>query len=345
MSDLEIRVVDPYDEDRLRTWAEVYRLAEEWERPFATPWAYEELRAVAQAPPVARELVSVLGEVDGRVVGVGRMGLNLKDNVGTTDLVVEVHPDSRRRGFGRRLLAHLERLAVDRGRSVAVVAVDYDYAAGPGGAGQPPVEFLRAAGYAPALEEVQRSLAVPVDEAHLQDLAAECRPHHRGYRLTSWVGHCPGELVDSYGRLFGTLVTEAPTGELVVEDEVYDEARIRHDEELARRQGRTRLTTVALDHRGEVVAYTDLAVAAHDPGKAFQWGTLVHPAHRGHRLGLAVKVANQARLQRQHPAVRRVITWNAEVNDHMIAVNERLGYTPSGRSAQFQRRLDGGGPG
>ncbi len=343
MRELGIGVIDPFDEDQLRTWVEVYRLAEEWERPFATPWAYEELRGVAQAPPVARELISVVGETAGRVVAVGRLGLNLKDNVASTDLVVHVHPGWRRRGFGSQVLAHLEELARQRGRSVAVVPVDYAYDAGAGGRGEPPVEFVHAAGYTPALEEVQRSLALPVDEALLAELAEECRPHHRDYTLTSWAGRCPDELIESYGRLFGTLVTEAPAGELVIEEEVYDAARIRHDEELARAQGRSRHTTVALDGDREVVAYTDVAVASHDPGKAFQWGTLVHPDHRGHRLGLAVKVANHAVLQRQHPDVTRVITWNAEVNAHMIAVNERLGYRPTGRSAQWQKRLDGAG--
>lgn len=344
MDDLEIRVIDPFDEAQLRAWVEVYRLAEECERPFATPWAYEELRAQVQAPPVARELVSLVGVLDGRVVATGGLGLNLKDNLDTADVLVHTHPDEHRKGFARRLLAWLENEAAARGRSVAVASLDYPYASGPAGGGAPNVELFRSAGYTPALEEVQRSLAVPVDEALLEELAAECRPHHGDYSFASWVGHCPDEHVESYGRLIGTLVTEAPSGDLVVEEEVYDAARVRHEEELSRQSGRSRYVTVALDRTGEVVAYTEIVVPRHDPGKAFQWGTLVHPAHRGHRLGLAVKVANQAALQRQHHDVTRVITWNAEVNDHMIEVNERLGYVPSGRSAQWQKRLAGGGP-
>ncbi len=47
-----------------------------------------------------------------------------------------------------------------------------------------------------------------------------------------------------------------------------------------------------------------------------------------------------ALLQRESPFTRRVLTWNAEVNGHMIGVNERLGFVPVERSGEFQKRLD-----
>src|SRR3712207_7186814 len=43
---------------------------------------------------------------------------------------------------------------------------------------------------------------------------------------------------------------------------------------------------------GKVVGYTEIRVPSHHPGRAYQWGTLVDPAHRGHRLGIALKAAN-----------------------------------------------------
>jgi GNAT superfamily N-acetyltransferase len=103
--------------------------------------------------------------------------------------------------------------------------------------------------------------------------------------------------------------------------------------------GRTCYFTVAQDSAGEVVAYTQLAVPSYDPGRAYQWGTLVHPAHRGHRLGLAVKVANHLLLEEHEKDLSAVVTWNAEVNDHMIAVNRRLGFEPSARSVEFVKEL------
>jgi hypothetical protein len=44
-------------------------------------------------------------------------------------------------------------------------------------------------------------------------------------------------------------------------------------------------------------------------------------------------------LAEQEPQIETLGTWNAETNDHMIAVNERLGYRVEGRQLAFQRRL------
>jgi hypothetical protein len=98
--------------------------------------------------------------------------------------------------------------------------------------------------------------------------------------------------------------------------------------------------TVALDRAGTVVAYTQLVVPAPEQPFIFQWGTLVHRAHRGHRLGMAVKLANHRSLQTNVDVTgRRVVTWNAEVNDHMIGINERLGYTKAARNGELQKKL------
>jgi hypothetical protein len=39
------------------------------------------------------------------------------------------------------------------------------------------------------------------------------------------------------------------------------------------------------------------------------------------------------------PRVERVITWNAESNVHIIAVNETIGFMPRLRFSQWQLRL------
>ena len=44
-------------------------------------------------------------------------------------------------------------------------------------------------------------------------------------------------------------------------------------------------------------------------------------------------------LEGAEPQVVSIDTWNAESNDHMIRVNERLGYRAMGRELAFQRRL------
>ena len=87
------------------------------------------------------------------------------------------------------------------------------------------------------------------------------------------------------------------------------------------------------------MAYSDLATTVHEPGRAYQWGTLVRREHRGHRLGVAVKVANVRLLQRERPDITRLTTYNAEVNSHMIGVNEAIGFRPVARLGDFQKKL------
>ena len=110
-------------------------------------------------------------------------------------------------------------------------------------------------------------------------------------------------------------------------------------EAIVAKQGRTKFTTVALDADGTVAAFTDLMAPSHQPTHVYQWGTLASRAHRGHRLGLAVKIANLRALQATGLYDgRRLVTWNAEVNEHMIAVNELMGFRATARGGQLQKK-------
>jgi hypothetical protein len=128
-------------------------------------------------------------------------------------------------------------------------------------------------------------------------------------------------------------------GGLELEPEQMTPERIRADEALFAASGRSKLTTVALSPSGEAVAYSELVVPAHDPGRVYQWGTLVRRAHRGHRLGQATKALNLLRFQRSHPGSALLVTYNAEVNAHMVSINEAMGFRPVERLGEYQRQL------
>jgi RimJ/RimL family protein N-acetyltransferase len=61
--------------------------------------------------------------------------------------------------------------------------------------------------------------------------------------------------------------------------------------------------------------------------------------HRGHRLGLFLKIAMLRWLAEQEPQLRYLETWNAASNAHMIRVNEILGYQHIAEVIECQRRL------
>lgn len=237
------------------------------------------------------------------------------------------------------ILDVLEAVAVARGRRVLTGLVGWEPSLGSDGVGASGPEFAGAHGHDLALSEVQRELRLPVDETPLAALADDAARVHPAYTLRSWVGPVPDDLVTGWAELSSSLATEAPTGELDLEPEVVSVEVVREREATLARQGRTKYNTVALDADGTVVAYTDLATTVHEPGRAYQWGTLVRRRDRGHRLGVAVKVANLRLLQRERPDIVRLTTYNAEVNAHMIGVNEALGFRPVARLGDFQKKL------
>ena len=74
------------------------------------------------------------------------------------------------------------------------------------------------------------------------------------------------------------------------------------------------------------MGYTDVSVSRAKTTQGSVGITFVLPGHRGHSLGLAVKLANHRALMAALPECEIVRTSNADVNDHMNAVNEAMGY-------------------
>ncbi|WP_254678636.1 hypothetical protein [Arthrobacter sp. 24S4-2] len=134
------------------------------------------------------------------------------------------------------------------------------------------------------------------------------------------------------------MSTDAPSGALSNDAESWDVARVRHVEKTWKQAGLHSLVASAR-HRetGELAAYTVLQVSAGKPWLASQDDTLVASHHRGHRLGMLVKILNIRRLLSGYPAVERIITFNAAENDHMLSINVALGFCPAGYDGEWQK--------
>lgn len=340
---LKIEEVDPFDDDALAAWLDVTNTVDRFERgAAATPWNFEEVRIGARAQEKHRKTLRFNGVADGGHVAVAEVVLPMLDNLSSAEIEVSVLPDHRRRGYGSELLTHCEAIAGEHGRNRfdAMTAWPYD---GPAdGAGTSGVEFAQAHGYVFGLGDVQRELTLPVDSAILDELAAEAAEAYAGeYELRSWSGPFPDDdLLLSYLELASKLLTEAPMGDNDYEEEAVDLEAHRVREAVFAEQKRMMFTTVALDRDGKVAAYTDLMAPSYDTDCVYQWGTLADRAHRGRRLGLAVKIANLRALQDAGKYDgRRLVTWNAEVNGHMVGINHRMGFVPTARAGELQKKL------
>ena len=66
---------------------------------------------------------------------------------------------------------------------------------------------------------------------------------------------------------------------------------------------------------------------------------MVLPEARGHRLGLGMKLATHRAVRAAHPECTAIVTSNADVNTHMNAVNEALGYRVLEQLLEYQKHL------
>ncbi|GAA1950254.1 GNAT family N-acetyltransferase [Agromyces allii] len=267
----------------------------------------------------------------------------------TLDLVLGVLPEARRQGVGTALLAAARGVAIELGRDILTAMSDVAAAAleAPGDrleardgsgsipASDPGAAFAVSHGF--RLAQLERVSGQPVGgrDAEFARAFAELEAGASGYRILTWVDHAPDHLVDSLAIAQQAMSTDPPVGESTYDVEIWDAARVRATEAQAIESGRTSLFAAAVDASDTVAGFTELSLPE-GSASAFQWSTIVLEAHRGHRLGMRLKLANLVQLHRVAPERTDVYTWNADENEHMLAVNVALGYTVRGLSALWQ---------
>ena len=330
---MDIREIDPRDQGLVRQWWEIGKLADS-DRPHDFHPAWEAAWLTVSEGRDDIEMV-LLGAFDAGVMwGAARIDHPRYDNLHAARAEYFVHPGRRRRGVGTALV-HAS-YDVARGRDRRVMMTE---AYAPVDADSPGLLFGAAMGFDPAIEEGMKVVDLDETEPTWDALAAEVAPRHRDYRIVTWLDRLPDAYVDGVCRLNEMFYDEAPMGELQVEPEAWSEERIRMREQRNVRQRRHDIGAGALDRDGNLVAMTEIGVSDFASHRGFQSGTLVAPEHRGHSLGLAIKVANHRQLRGAFPECRVLITGNADVNAPMNAVNERLGYREVERCVEMQRGL------
>ena len=252
-----------------------------------------------------------------------------RDNRDTGGVWLSVHPDAHRRGLGSALLAHCERSLRTDGCTRIL-----EHAGAPVESGDAATGFALAHGYRQTLLSLRQDLALPVASAALRTLAPALDP--ATYVVETSVDELPEEWLEDRALLARRMSTDAPSGDIDLDEEDWDAERVR-------RQWNTPSPIWGVESvarhvpTGRLVAFTDLIVRPGQTDLAVQADTLVLREHRGHSLGLAVKLANLEALATARPDVTTVRTWNADTNVPMIAINERLGFRVTGWTRDWAR--------
>ncbi|WP_432834320.1 GNAT family N-acetyltransferase [Dactylosporangium sp. CA-092794] len=259
-----------------------------------------------------------LAHRDGEPVGTVALELPTRDNLDKAHIEVSVPVGLRGRGIGRALYAHAAGLARDRGRTSALSFSPLAPA---------PSGFAAAMGLQNGLTDARRKLRIAdLDEPSIQRLYDESLAKSPGYTAEQWIGMPPERLIADLAGLDSSFLAEAPMGELDYEPQNIDVELLRAQHEAYVVYDSRRYQSVVIhEATGRVVAWSAIRVRRTVREHAWQLITLVHPAHRGHRLGLRVKVDN-LRFLLAHEPVATIHTFNAVENSHMIAINEAMGF-------------------
>jgi GNAT superfamily N-acetyltransferase len=321
---MEIRAVDVHDVAQLKAWYDAQEAAISHDRPHAVSRTFDALVTQVTVPSDYREHVLLAAFEADEIVGVVELGYSLQDNLHLADIEVTVRPEHRRRGIGRALYAAATAQRRSAGRTSAcgeLCVVDDDG----------PLAFARAMGADSVHEEDHLMLELPLADDHLRELAATAASD---YEIVTWQGRCPDDLIDAYAEMRTRMNQDVPTGELDHEAVVMTPERIRAGEE--------RLSTsydivVAVARRADgVMGGYSLVFLARGRDQVLQDDTLVMPAHRGHRLGLALKLATYAVVAAEHPDRATLHTWTDPENHAMYATNHAFGYRPVERVHEVQ---------
>ncbi|MBD7980737.1 N-acetyltransferase [Oerskovia merdavium] len=289
------------------------------------------------------------------VGGAAIVNLATVSNTHLAYVTLMVRPGLEGQGIGDTLLARVEEIARAADRTTVITFSNHSPEPSPGpdaldaptGAGRVPVasrpaRFALGRGF--TLEQVERAsvLRLPVDPTLLDALdARSTEAADDDYRLHTWWDEVPTVWEDQVAVLWTRMSTDIPNAGLDVAESPWDAARVRsHLRDLAGRHQHVLITVAEHAHTGTLAAFSVVQMPVPDVPFAFQEDTLVLREHRGHRLGMLVKIANLRAYEDRRPGERRINTWNAQENEHMLAINVALGFEPVGVAAVWQKRLD-----
>ncbi|WP_166970234.1 GNAT family N-acetyltransferase [Brevibacterium atlanticum] len=338
MSEIRITRIDHTDEDALVAWNDLMRTAYTNDRTAAW-WRSPETTLTQFAHPRTDKTdIALVAHLDEEAVGGAEINLTAESPAYTE---LGVIPPCRRRGIGTALAEAVEQILTDADRPSTIVQTETYCPAG--------VAFAQTRGMSVGNEEHRLLLDLPTylraDADRYKDSGASTTvpvlKADPDFSVTSWIGACPEEVLESWTRLREQMDEDVPVGDLTRSVSHASTAAIRSHEERMDDQGWVLVGSMA--HVGDLaVGYTEIMVSAHDPEIVIQEDTLVDRAYRGRGIGRALKVANL----RQLPAVpattsaKWVQTYTATNNGPMLALNRDLGFSVADTMTALEGRIE-----
>ncbi len=146
----------------------------------------------------------------------------------------------------------------------------------------------------------------------------------------------PDSILEEYCNIYTEVLNQAPRGELKTGDEVYTPEKWKKLEDEVRKRGKTWITALVKEQNGDIAGLTDVDYNPSTPTIMYQYLTGVQEKYRGRGLGKWLKGVMLLKIHDEYPAVEVVSTGNATSNEPMLAINEKIGFSPKQELYMFQ---------
>jgi GNAT superfamily N-acetyltransferase len=256
------------------------------------------------------------------------------DNEHVANFRIEVLPEFRCQGLGRRILNILLPFAKERKRSLLIAWVNDRVPAA--------AIFLERMGAQPGLAGNVNQLKVSEFDRSLMDRwLRQSENLSTEFEMGLWEGAVPEDHIVETAALIEKLANDQPRDNLEVEDEKITPDFLRQIQQNLTAAGEQMWTLYILDRANQkLVGLTEVSWHPNRPMILNQGFTAVDATYRNKGLGRWLKATMMKKILEERPQVEFIRTRNANSNAPMLKINNEMGFQPYSSIAAWQVKLD-----